>query len=145
MANNDQLRAMIPGKRDDKNLVALTNALYRNRFLFEAHVNATGDRDRNIAEWNANKASAARAALTMAANKLVPLLVEDIERDANDIAPAANAPQTTVSIPAEVVECTIATSEAQCGKSAVLLRQDQDGQVFRFKDGSIKYLKLGSF
>jgi hypothetical protein len=145
MPNNDQLRALIPGKHDDKTLVALSNALYRNRFLFEAHVSATGDRDRNIAEWSANNASAGRAALTMASNKLVSLLIQDIQRAEGDIAPAADAPQVAVSVPAEATECTVAPSETQCGRSAVLLGQDQDGQAFRFKDGSVKFLKLGNF
>lgn len=145
MPNNDQLRALIPGKSDNRSIAALGNALYRNRFVFEAHVSGTGDRDRNIAEWSANNGSAGRAALTMASNKLVSLLVQDIQRAEGDIAPAADAPQVAVSVPAESTECTIAPSETQCGRSAVLLGQDQDGQAFRFKDGSVKYLKLGNF
>ena len=145
MPNNDQLRALVPGKRDDKTPAALANALYRNRFVFEAHVNGTGDRNRNIAEWSANNASAARAALTMAAKKLMPLLVEDIQRAEGDIAPPANAPQVANSTPSEVVECNIAPSEAQCGKTAVLLSQDQDGQTLRFKDGSLKYFRTENF
>lgn len=145
MPNNDQTRALIPGKRDEKTAVALTNALYRNRFVFEAHVNGTGDRDHNIAEWSANNGAAARAALTMAAKKLVPLLADDIQRAEGDIAPPANAPQVANSTPSEVVECNIAPSEAQCGKSAMLLSQDQDGEVLRFKDGSLKYFKTGNF
>jgi len=145
MPNNDKTRALIPGKRDDKTPVALVNALYRNRFIFEAHVSGTGDRDKNIAEWSANNGAAARAALTMAAKKLVPMLVDDVQRAEGDIAPPANAAQVPNSTPSEVVECNIAPSEAQCGKTAVLLSQDQDGQVLRFKDGSLKYFKTGNF
>jgi hypothetical protein len=145
MPNTDQTRALIPGKRDEKTAVALTNALYRNRFVFEAHVNGTGDRPRNVAEWSANNGAAARAALTMAVKKLVPLLVDDIQRAEGDIAPPANAPLVANSTPSEVTECNIAPSEAQCGKNAVLLGQDQDGQILRFKDGSLKYFKTGNF
>jgi hypothetical protein len=145
MANNDQLKALIPGKRNEKNSVALINALYRNRFVFEAHVSGTGDRDRNIAEWSANSGSAARAALTMAAKKLAPIMVEDIQRAEGDIAPATDAPLVDSSTPSEATPCMVATSEAQCGKQGVLLMQDQDGKTLRFKDGSLKYLKLGNF
>jgi hypothetical protein len=145
MPNNDQTRALIPGKRDEKTPVALANALYRNRFVFEAHVNGTGDRDKNIAEWSADNGTAVRAALTMAAKKLVPLMAQDIQRAEGDIAPPANAPQVANSTPSEVVECNIAPSEAQCGKTGMLLSQDQDGEVLRFKDGSLKYFKTGNF
>lgn len=145
MPNNDQLRALIPGKRDAKTSVALVNALYRNRFVFEAHVKAMGDRDRNIAEWSANNGAAGRAALTMAARKIVPLLVEDIQRAETDVAPPANAPQVAVSIPDEAVECTFAPSDAQCGTNGMLLSQDQDGETLRFKDGSLKYVTSGTF
>jgi hypothetical protein len=145
MPNNDQLRALIPGKRDEKTLAALNNALYRNRFVFEAHMHGGVDRDTNIAAWSANNGSAARAALTMAVKKLVPLLVEDVQRDPSDVAPTAGLAQVPVSTPVEVTECQYAPSDAQCGTTALLLRQDSDGEVFRFKDGSLKYYKTGQF
>jgi len=143
--NNDQLRALRVAKHDDKTPVALVNALYRNRIVFEAHVNGTGDRDKNIAEWSAGNGSAIRAALSMGVKKLVPLLVDDLQRAEGDVAPAANAPQVAVGAPSEVSDCVLAPSEAQCGINAVVLGQDQDGQVLRFKDGSLKYLKTGNF
>jgi len=143
--NTDALKALRTGKVDDKKPASLFNAIYRNRFVFEAHVQNTGDRDRNMAEWSAAKASSARAALTMASKKLVPLMVEDLQRTHDDVAPPSTAPLTAVALPDEATDCQIVPSEAQCGKSGQLLRQDQDGSVFRFKDGSIKYLKTGNF
>jgi|SRR5579871_472537 len=145
MPNNDQLKALVPGRRNDKTPVALINALYRNRFVFEAHVASTGDRDRNIAEWSANNAAAARAALTMAAKKIAPLMVEDMQRAENDIAPPADSPQVGVVIPDESTQCIVAPSDAQCGTSAMLLGKDDQGETLRFKDGSLKYLKTGTF
>jgi hypothetical protein len=145
MPNNDQLRALIPGKRDTKTPVSLNNALYRNRIVFEAHVTASGDRDRNIAEWSANNASATRAALTMATKKIAALVADDVQRAEGDIAPAANASQVKISVPAESAECASVPVDAQCATSAALLSQDQDGEILRFKDGSLKYLKLTTF
>ncbi|HUO91474.1 MAG TPA: hypothetical protein VMU22_01060 [Rhizomicrobium sp.] len=143
--NNDQLRALRAAKHDDKIPVALSNALYRNRFIFEAHVSTTGDRNHNIAEWSADNASAARAALTMAARKLAPLLIDDLQRAESDVGPPANAPYVAAGLSGEVTECGISPSEAQCGKTAMVLSQDRDGEAFRYKDGSIKYLKIGNF
>jgi hypothetical protein len=145
MPNNEQLKALIPGKPDTKNTASLVNALYRNRILFEAHVNSTGDRDKNVAEWSANNGSAARAALKMAAKKLTPILAEDIQRAESDVGPTATTTQVAVAPAGDATECQFPASQAQCGNSAVLLNQDQDGQTFRFKDGSLKYLKTGNF
>ena len=108
-------------------------------------MNATGDRDRNIAEWSGNGGAAARAALAMASKKLVALLVQDIQRADGDTGPAASEPQVVLSTPAEAFACGPATSDSQCGNVAALLSQDQDGKTFRFKDGSLKYQKLGNF
>ena len=143
--NTDALKALRTGKVDDKKPASLFNAIYRNRFVFEAHVQNMGDRDRNMGEWSADKASSARAALTMASKKLVPLMVEDLQRTHDDVAPPSSTLLTAVTQPDEAAECGIAPSEAQCGKSGQLVRQDQDGSVFRFKDGSIKYVKTGNF
>lgn len=145
IANTDQLRALRPAKRDDKVAVALSNALYRNRFIFEAHVNATGDRDKNIAEWSANNGNAIRAALDMSTKKLAPLLAADLQRAEGDVAPPENAPQTAVSVPSEASDCMLRISGAQCANSGTVIGQDEDGQILRFKDGSLKYAKVGNF
>jgi len=145
MPNNDQLRALIPGKRDTKRPIARANALYQNRFAFEAHVAGTGDRDRNIAEWSANNAAAARAALEMAAGKFAAMLTEDIQRPENDVPRSSNAPGARVDVPAESAQCTYLPVGAQCGTAGVVQGQDQDGDTFRFEDGSYKYVKRGAF
>jgi hypothetical protein len=143
--NNDQLRALIPGKPDKKTSVSLANALYRNRIVFEAHVANAGNRDGNIAEWSANNGGAARAALTAAAKKVAALVAEDVQRAEADSAPARDAAKVDVDIPAESAACPYAGTDAQCGSSAVLVSQDSDGKLLRFEDGSLKYLKLGAF
>lgn len=136
--NNDVLRALRTGKHDDKVAVAAINALYRNRFTFEAHIKTTADRDQNIAEWSANHGAAARAALQMAVEKLVPLMAEDIQ---GAVTTPANAEQVTMPLTEEVTTCGVNTSGAQCGTKATLVTKDQDGEAVRFDDGSIKYLK----
>lgn len=145
MPNNDQLRALIPGKRDTKRPIARENALYQNRFAFEAHVSGTDDRDRNIAEWSANNAAAARAALEMATRKFADMLKEDLQRPEEDVAPPSNVPVFKVDVPAESAECRYQPAEAQCGTTGVLQSQEEGGETFRFKDGSLKYVKLGAF
>jgi hypothetical protein len=139
MPNDDQLRALIPGKRDDDLKASRVNALYRNKLTFEAHVNSTGDRDSNIAEWSAGNGSAARAALTMAVKKLIPAMLEDIQRAETDMGPPKTAVRTSIPSPAI---CTVAP---QCATSAVQISKDQDGQLLRFDDGTLTYLKSGNF
>lgn len=137
--NDDALRALRSGKHDDKNLSAPINALYRNAFTFEARISATGDRDRNIAIWDANKGSDMRAALNMAAQKIAIMLANDLQRPAVEVDPAADAQQVKVNVADEAGTCT--SSQAECGTYGTLIGKDADGETLGFKDGSLKYVK----
>jgi hypothetical protein len=135
--NDDALRALHTGKHDDKVKVAAVNALYRNRFTFEARLKTVGERDNNIAQWSANHGAAARAALKLSIEKLVPLLVNDMQGTA-----VAGTEPVTVTLTQEITNCGVNTSGAQCGTKGLLVAKDQDGETVRFDDGSYKYLEL---
>lgn len=86
--------ALTPPKAGDANAKPksdLSNAIYRNSFLFEAKVpGATDDRHRNMDVWAANHGALLRAATTRGAAKLTELIAADIQE-----APLVTAEQGT--------------------------------------------------
>ena len=125
--NNDALRSLRKGKKG-KFPTALENSLYRNVLIFKARVpGATGDRDHNIAILDADKGEAARTLLKMGTAKLAAMLVDDIQRHEN----AANATGGTAEI-----EGTVRID----GVEGQIIGTDEDGEIVRFADGTLKYV-----
>lgn len=123
-------------------VAAPDNALYRNTLTFEARVAATGDRDRNIAEWSANKGAPMRAALTLAAQKAALMLATDLERTDIDTPDSGSSWTGPKPIGADATtSCTAAVSITECGPGGTaFVSKDTDGAVLQFKDGSLKYV-----
>lgn len=116
--NNDALRAI---KRQNARAgrVAVVNSLYHNTLKYEAKLsNATPDRDKNVALWSANQGAATRAALTAGAKEVAAMLAADIQRTGAD-APAG-AESATVD-----------------GQAGFVVAKQADGEMVRFKDGSL--------
>jgi hypothetical protein len=125
--NNDALRmAKTKPSTASGPKTAFANALYYNSSLaFETKPpEATSDRDHNIATWSANDGAVMRTALKMATAKLAAMLADDLQR-AEDMPPAVD-PKDPSAVTVD-------------GVKGQMISSDNDGEVVRFRDGTLKY------
>ena len=125
--NDDALRALSKNKSNSGAKTAMEKALYRNTFTFSTKIPGTAsDRDANMKVWSADNGAAARAALNRGAAKLAVMLAEDLQKP-EEMAGNDNAKGTTRSV---VVD----------GVSGQVVRDDDDGDMVRFRDGTLAFV-----
>src|SRR6185295_8053269 len=140
-ANDEALKAVQPA---DKSKSASKSApktapelsLYRNTLQFRTRLfGASMDRDKNMATWSADKGAAMRSTLKLGATKLGMLLVNDLQRSAEDAAATAkNAAATRGKKDTTSVELDGLVLPGE------LVGSDDDGQIVRLKDGRLAFV-----
>jgi len=126
--NDDALRALSQNKSNSGAKTAPERALYRNTLTFSTGVSgSTGDRDANMKVWSADSGAAVRVALNKGAAKLAVMLAEDLQQVAEEMSGTAGAKGT---MPSVVVD----------GVSGQIVRNDDDGDMVRFGDGTLGFV-----
>jgi len=120
--NSEALKPFRPTDAKTDKASDLSNAIYRNSYMFMARAPAaSGDRKLNMASWSANNGAPFRMAMSLGAAKLSQVMAADLQGLEEPTAPPQPGAETVAS------------------NDGLVIMKDADGSLLRHSDGSLVY------